>query len=217
MKIVFANQKGGVGKSTLCTMFAHYLSDKEKDVQLIDMDFQKTLERLRKIDVNKSIGDIRQDEAAYDNPLRFTVEYANANEIESVILKADANKDTIYLFDAPGNVADRNVFIALSKADFIIAPFQYDVVSLDSTGVFIRLLEKMKIPFNIFFIPNKIDAREKLPFMDKTNAVLNSKGKVTPVVYLRSEMKKLSTITISKLQFELVKPAFDFIYNNLFV
>ena len=31
-KIVFANQKGGVGKSTLCILFANYLAAKGRDV-----------------------------------------------------------------------------------------------------------------------------------------------------------------------------------------
>lgn len=31
-KVVFANQKGGVGKSTLCILFANYLAWKKQDV-----------------------------------------------------------------------------------------------------------------------------------------------------------------------------------------
>ena len=42
-KIVFANQKGGVGKSTLCILFANYLAYKKQDVCIIDTDLQKTI------------------------------------------------------------------------------------------------------------------------------------------------------------------------------
>ena len=42
-KIVFANQKGGVGKSTLCILFANYLAWKGKSVCIIDTDLQKTI------------------------------------------------------------------------------------------------------------------------------------------------------------------------------
>ena len=42
-KVVFANQKGGVGKSTLCILFANYLASKGKDVCIIDTDLQKTI------------------------------------------------------------------------------------------------------------------------------------------------------------------------------
>lgn len=37
-KIVFANQKGGVGKSTLCILFANYLAWKKQQVCVIDTD-----------------------------------------------------------------------------------------------------------------------------------------------------------------------------------
>ena len=39
-KIVFANQKGGVGKSTLCILFANYLAWKKQQVCVIDTDLQ---------------------------------------------------------------------------------------------------------------------------------------------------------------------------------
>ena len=45
--IVFANQKGGVGKSTLCILLANYLTYWKKDVCIIDTDIQQsaTLQR----------------------------------------------------------------------------------------------------------------------------------------------------------------------------
>ena len=49
-KIVFANQKGGVGKSTLCILFANYLASKGKDVCIIDTDLQKTILMQRRKD-----------------------------------------------------------------------------------------------------------------------------------------------------------------------
>ncbi len=49
-KIVFANQKGGVGKSTLCMLFANYLAFKRKDVCIIDTDLQKTILMQRRKD-----------------------------------------------------------------------------------------------------------------------------------------------------------------------
>lgn len=48
--IVFANQKGGVGKSTLCILFANYLAYKRKPVCIIDTDLQKTIMMQRRKD-----------------------------------------------------------------------------------------------------------------------------------------------------------------------
>ena len=41
--ITFANQKGGVGKTTLCTMFADYLAAKGESVLVVDFDRQQTI------------------------------------------------------------------------------------------------------------------------------------------------------------------------------
>ena len=49
--IVFANQKGGVGKTTICTLFANYLAQKNKDVLVIDADLQKSIFTQREMDV----------------------------------------------------------------------------------------------------------------------------------------------------------------------
>ncbi len=55
MNIVFGNQKGGVGKSTLCIMLANYLTlVKKKQVLVIDMDFQKSINEQRKFDLSKN-------------------------------------------------------------------------------------------------------------------------------------------------------------------
>ncbi|MEX2511676.1 MAG: ParA family protein [Cyclobacteriaceae bacterium] len=44
MIILFANQKGGVGKSTLSVLFSNYLTlAKNRPVKVYDMDFQRSL------------------------------------------------------------------------------------------------------------------------------------------------------------------------------
>ena len=48
--IVFANQKGGVGKSTLCLLLANYLVYWKKDVCVIDTDLQQSASLQRQID-----------------------------------------------------------------------------------------------------------------------------------------------------------------------
>ena len=50
--ITFANQKGGVGKTTLCTLFANYLAAKGKSLLVVDCDGQQTIYEKRKGDMN---------------------------------------------------------------------------------------------------------------------------------------------------------------------
>lgn len=51
--IVFANQKGGVGKTTLCTLFANYLAEIKQPVLVIDCDGQQTIFEKRQADIKK--------------------------------------------------------------------------------------------------------------------------------------------------------------------
>ena len=45
--ILFSNVKGGVGKSTLCSMFATYCAEKGIPTAVVDADLQQSLVRQR--------------------------------------------------------------------------------------------------------------------------------------------------------------------------
>lgn len=51
--ITFANQKGGVGKTTLCVTFANYLVKKGLPVIVIDCDSQESLAQRRESDLKR--------------------------------------------------------------------------------------------------------------------------------------------------------------------
>jgi chromosome partitioning protein len=211
MIVIFANQKGGVGKSTHCTLFAHYLSDKGKEVHVYDMDFQKTLERMRATDL--SINEEREaDEHTFDNPLKFSVNYVPDEKILSVLQIAEKDKDAIHIFDAPGNLGRENVIKALAKADVIITPFQYENVVLDSTAIFTQVYKKFKFKAKLIFLPTNIDIRVKLASAQNVNLLLQIVGEVAPIVYQRKDFKNFSTIDISNSLKEFVQPTYDFIY-----
>ena len=46
--ILFSNVKGGVGKSTLCSLFATYCAEKGIPTAVVDADLQQSLVRQRK-------------------------------------------------------------------------------------------------------------------------------------------------------------------------
>ena len=46
--VIFSNIKGGVGKTTLCALFASYLVERGYPVMAIDADLQASLYRHRK-------------------------------------------------------------------------------------------------------------------------------------------------------------------------
>ena len=51
--VTFANQKGGVGKTTFCVTFANYLVTKGVRVVVVDCDFQHSIIKCRKADSKK--------------------------------------------------------------------------------------------------------------------------------------------------------------------
>lgn len=51
--VTFANQKGDVGKTTLCVTFANYLVTKGARVVVIDCDFQHSIMKCRKANIRK--------------------------------------------------------------------------------------------------------------------------------------------------------------------
>src|SRR5574344_865580 len=55
--VLFSNIKGGVGKTTLCAIFASYLAEKGLAVLVVDADLQASLyrHRQREIDVDPDV------------------------------------------------------------------------------------------------------------------------------------------------------------------
>lgn len=51
--VTFANQKGGVGKTTLCATFANFLVTMGVRVLVIDCDFQHSIVKRREVDIRK--------------------------------------------------------------------------------------------------------------------------------------------------------------------
>ena len=79
--VLFANQKGGVGKTTLCGLFANYLSvEKEVPLLVIDADPQQTFSGRRKDDLRRQTCRVNQQVQNYKTCLknsRFGVEKFN--------------------------------------------------------------------------------------------------------------------------------------------
>lgn len=65
--VTFANQKGGVGKTTLCVTFANYLVTKGVRVVVVDCDFQHSILKCRKADIKKyGVDAVPYDVLAYE-------------------------------------------------------------------------------------------------------------------------------------------------------
>ena len=195
-KIVFANQKGGVGKSTLCILFANYLAWKGKSVCIIDTDLQKTILMQRQKDTQ-----IYED---WDEPYNV--------------------QDCYVLFDSPGNISEDGLAPLFVDADFIVCPYEYEDKTLDSTGVFVQVLNALRehnpqMHAQIFFVPNRIDPRigtaDEQMMWRETDDLFGKFGKVTPVVNSRAALKRTNTFELLATQRDAVKKAFEYMIKKM--
>ena len=186
-KIVFANQKGGVGKSPLCMLFANYLAWKKQDVCLIDTDLQKTIMMQRKKD--REIYDDMEDP--------YTVQDFDVQDPELMqqLMESASQTEGFVLFDSPGNVSEDGLVPMFTGADFIICPYEYEEKTLDSTGTFIQVINALRqttpeMTARLFFVPNRIDVRigtaDELRMWKQTDAIFKQLGAVTPRITARA-------------------------------
>ena len=150
--ITFANQKGGVGKSTLAILFANYLCWKKMNVCIIDTDLQQTIAQMRKSDL-----DFYACEAPY------SVQGFPVSDVDTMRqLMENARKfDGCVLIDAPGNLSQDGLIPILSETDFIVCPYRYDKATTASTSTFVKTILRMMREIRgmkpqLLFTPNNI-------------------------------------------------------------
>src|SRR5690606_40567942 len=91
MIILFANQKGGVGKSTLVVLFSNYLSlAKNKAVTVYDMDFQRSLynkAQAAQILENKPLYEVRASELNHFESIRSEEHTSELQSRENLVCR----------------------------------------------------------------------------------------------------------------------------------
>ena len=215
-KIVFANQKGGVGKSTLCMLFANYLAWRRKDVCIIDTDLQKSIMMQRRKDMTVFEGQeepYNVQEFDIDDPERVAQLMESASQVEGYVL-----------FDSPGNISEDGLVPMFVEADYIVCPYEYEEKTLDSTGVFIQVVEQLRQRYpdmhaRLFFVPNRIDVRigtqDEMRMWKQTDEIFQRFGRVTPRIASRAMLKRINTFELSAMQREAVKGAFEFMIKGM--
>jgi chromosome partitioning protein len=209
MIITFGTQKGGVGKTTLAIAFANYISlYTDKKIYVIDYDYQKSF--YQKWGDDKEIsGDYlyevtilnKEDEKDFENP-----EVMNAMKISR----------EIYLIDIPGNI-DKKYTSVLRYSDYIIIPFSYSDITVNSTMVFINLCGLFKLSAKLFFIRNHVDKLGKYRNQIDMDIELSKHGSLMGnSVYKRNCLQTITTKGLSKEQLLAVKNVFDELIYNIY-
>lgn len=216
MIITFANQKGGVGKTSLLILFSHFLSSFQKEkVLLIDADHQHSLTNQRKVDEGNF--------PDYDFPAEIVELNLENPSIVSAYMEELKKADTPILIDAPGNLTEPGLIHILAQSDIIIVPYQYERKVLDSSGTFIIVLEQLRKKLNInplvYFVPNRIKSvvglKEEKAYWAEIDQVFSLHGIVTPMIKDLACLSRINTITITKEQTEQVRNCFELIYKAI--
>ena len=218
--VTFANQKGGVGKTSLCVTFANYLVMKGVRVVIIDCDFQHSILKCRKADL-KHYG---------EEQIPYEVWSQEPDSSEAMItlvekLHNDPGIDVV-LMDSPGSLKADGLVPMFVNSDIIAVPFHYDLVTVPSTASFLMFLDRLRkavgsrMKARLFIIPNlhdnRVGKRTELLLWDNTRDTFSNYGCVTSKIPRRADLQRFSTIAGLDLAQAAVTPVFDKIYDSIF-
>lgn len=218
--VTFANQKGGVGKTTLCVLFAHYLVTKGLRVHVVDCDPQRSIVRRRSADIERYGG----DNIPFDVSKGKTGTREELGELLTSIF-SDREYD-ITLLDTPGNVITSLSQYLISNAHMLVVPFHYDKTTLSSTSTFIICLDHLKrnlgekMKARLYLVPNlhdsRVGTRKELQLWDEARETYSRYGTVTPKIPRVADMERFSTVMNFDQQAKYVTAAFDKLYFDIF-
>jgi chromosome partitioning protein len=127
--IVFANEKGGTGKSTTAVHSAVALAAAGRRVAAIDLDTrQRTLGRY----LDNRLATIRRTQTELPMPVHETFDPAKNDDLNGQLDRLAANADVIVV-DTPGR-DDPFARAAMQRADTLVTPINDSFVDLDLIG-----------------------------------------------------------------------------------
>lgn len=135
--ITCGNMKGGVGKSSLTSIFATYIHNILKEsVLVIDAD-----------DMQQTISTIRKDEISKGSPKEHLFPVIESNSINASEWVEKFIEEYDYIFiDLPGNLKQQGVINAYLMADLIIVPTSLSKEDIDASMIFLNIIMKDIIP-----------------------------------------------------------------------
>jgi len=213
MVVSFANQKGGVGKSTLCLSLANYWAARGRPVHVVDTDEQQSLFNLRNDELKNSPSNV---------PL-VEIEGCKLEDFMGQVKQRSQEPGNL-LIDLPGGY-DKGIAQVILYSDLVIVPFQYEKLVLKSTsmfGLYLDLMEKKfpKFSRTVIYVPNAINfaigRKEDREYWESWRALMASKALLSPPIQLRACFQRRSTCFMSNAEIECVTPCFEYIEELLF-
>jgi len=194
-----------VGKSTTCVLLANYLAlEKNENVVIFDMDLQETV-----------YSRWERDQELHENEPLYEVVRLEMEEYPAYAKDIDELKDgTRVLIDMPGRLDEESILAVIRDADLIICPFAYERSVFESSHVFARVARHLNANNKIVFLPTRLNKSIKYETKEKVREALAEFGEIAPEIPERVALQRIDTLSIGSEARELVKPAFDFIYER---
>ena len=225
IKIGICNQKGGVGKTTICLCLSGAFAEMGKKVLVIDMDQQGSLSSSFLPDVQEiplGIADVLFDEApikeaiqktAFDkidilpaNPSLTRIENELQSDRDAHYHLADKLKDIgnrydIILMDSPPNLGI-TTWSVLTALDGVIIPLEAQDYSVKGTGGMHRIIQQVRKRANprlkiLGYIINRYDGRRRIEQDFKVMIENHLEGKVFRQV-LKDSVRYVESVTLGK-------------------
>jgi cellulose biosynthesis protein BcsQ len=137
--IVFGNQKGGVGKSTIATLCANALSQDPFNLKvcIVDADRQKSISEARAFDAEDFKGKLPYEVLAMD-----------LQTLQKEINAFDKKYDLIFIdtagrLDTNLDIQQQEITKALMYADYLFIPFRAGNFNLDATLEYLKMATKI--------------------------------------------------------------------------
>lgn len=151
----FANQKGGVGKSTLTHLTAKTLGSASigKKVKVVEVDKQGTL------------SEVREEWAKTHENYKYPYDLVSCtlDELHNHLTEEDGAKYDYIFIDMPGTLDKEGIIGMLTTADILFIPLSPSVYDVNSTVTFINTVyevqeerRKIDLPFTYFTIINRV-------------------------------------------------------------
>lgn len=209
--ILFSNVKGGVGKSTLCAMFATYCAQKGIGVAVVDADLQQSLTRQRRRESTAECG-VRE-------PWELISLDSATPEMAARLMKSLKDIPGWILVDCPGNLNDNTLLPVFKAADAVVIPISYEDIVIDATSIFVNVFRQSS-QADILFLPNRINdlegTKNEKEQRAETIKILGKIGLVTPRIKQSVVIKRFSTLyALDNYQTRAVEHTFDTIIEKL--
>jgi|SRR5690606_3912648 len=198
MVIIFGNQKGGAGKSTLAMLYANYLSLAKKEmVTVLDMDYQKSL--LSRY----------EDAKPLENPEPYQVVDVDLEKFPLVYEVLFSEPDQNIIIDLPGKIDDDHLIPVIEAADVIVIPFHYDKLTFQSTNLFAKIANELNPTAKKVFIPNLMKMSVKYDLKSAVDEHFSQYGVITPHIPHKVALQRLTTRDLPSELMPIVEPLFD--------